>query len=163
MTEAPSVRVEHHALHAHLDAIGDVADSIGEITVEKTRARVENVYDFLARHIRPHMRAEDQVLYPLLDRLIGTPSATAALRRDHAEIVSFVDELAAIRHTLADAPLDQGLIHRLRRTLYGLHLLLTMHFAKEDELYYPFLEQRLEQAAADDLARRMQDVTLGSA
>jgi iron-sulfur cluster repair protein YtfE (RIC family) len=160
MSEAASVRVEHHALQAHLEAIGKVADSIGEISADDTRHRVENVYDYTVRHLRPHMRAEDEVLYPTLDRLLRTPSATAALRRDHATITSLVEELTRLRREIRDRDPDRDLVHRLRRTLYGLHLLLTLHFAKEDELYFPFLDRRLDAASAEDLARRMREVEL---
>ena len=162
MSEAASVRVEHHALQSHLEAIGKVADSIGETSVEETRAGVENVYEFLNHHLRPHMRAEDQVLYPLLDQLMRTRSATAALRRDHRSITTLIDQLAGLRRELQGSALDRDLVHRLRRNLYGLYLFLTAHFAKEDELYFPFLDKRLDAAAADDLARRMEAVTLAT-
>lgn len=162
MSEAASVRVEHHALQSHLEAIGKVADTVGELSVEETRAGVENVYEFLNHHLRPHMRAEDQVLYPLLDQLLGTRSATAALRRDHRSVMALIDQLGGLRRAVQDGALDQALVHQLRRTLYGLYLLLTSHFAKEDELYFPFLDERLDAAAAEDLARRMQEVTLAT-
>jgi iron-sulfur cluster repair protein YtfE (RIC family) len=163
MSEAASVQVEHHALQSHLEAIGKVADSVGETTVEETRAGVENVYEFLNHHLRPHMQAEDQVLYPLLDHLLGTLSATAALRRDHRSITTLIDQLADLRRQLEGGALDRDLVHQLRRTLYGLYLLLTSHFAKEDELYFPLLDERLDAAAAEDLARRMREVTLATA
>jgi iron-sulfur cluster repair protein YtfE (RIC family) len=162
MSEAASVRVEHHALQSHLEAIGKVADSIGEIGVDETRAGVENVYEFLNHHLRPHMQAEDQVLYPLLDQLVGTRSATAALRRDHRSVMALINQLAGLRLALQGGALDPDLVHQLRRTLYGLYLLLTSHFAKEDELYFPFLDERLDATAAEDLAHRMREVTLAA-
>jgi regulator of cell morphogenesis and NO signaling len=161
MSDAASVRVEHHALQAHLEAIGKIADSVGETSVEQTRAGVENVYEFLNHHLRPHMQAEDQVLYPLLDHLVGTLSTTAALRRDHRSITTLIDQLADLRRALQGA-LDRDLVHQLRRNLYGLYLLLTSHFAKEDELYFPLLDERLDAAATEDLARRMREVTLAT-
>jgi iron-sulfur cluster repair protein YtfE (RIC family) len=163
MSDAASVRVEHHALQSHLEAIGRIADSIGEASIEETRAGVQNVYEFLNHHLRPHMQAEDQVLYPLLDHLLGTLGATAALRRDHRSVTALIDQLGSLRRVLQDSPLDHDLVHQLRRTLYGLYLLLTSHFAKEDELYFPLLDVRLDAAATEDLARRMREVTLATA
>ena len=163
MSDTASVRVEHHALQAHLEAIGKVADSVGETSVEQTRAGVENVYEFLNHHLRPHMRAEDQVLYPLLDHLFGTLSATAALRRDHRSMTTLIDQLRGLRQALQGGVFDSDLVHQLRRNLYGLYFLLTSHFAKEDELYFPLLDECLDAAATEDLARRMQAVTLATA
>lgn len=163
MSEAASVRVEHHALQSHLEAIGKVADSVGETSVEETRAGVENVYEFLDHHLRPHMLAEDQVLYPLLDHLVGTLSATAALRRDHRAVTTLIDQLGGLRRALQGGSLDRDLVQQLRRTLYGLYLFLTPHFAKEDELYFPLLDERLDAAATEDLASRMREVTLATA
>jgi iron-sulfur cluster repair protein YtfE (RIC family) len=163
MGDAASVRVEHHALQSHLEAIGRIADSIGEANVEETRAGVRNVCEFVNHHLRPHMQAEDQVLYPLLDHLLGTLSATAALRRDHRAVTALIDQLGSLRRVLQDSSLDRDLVHQLRRTLYGLYFLLTSHFAKEDELYFPLLDVRLDAAATEDLARRMREVTLATA
>jgi iron-sulfur cluster repair protein YtfE (RIC family) len=162
MNDAASVRVEHHALQSHLEAIGRIADSMGEASVEETRAGVQNVYEFLNHHLRPHMQAEDQVLYPLLDDLLGTLSATAALRRDHRSVTALIDQLGSLRRVLQESSLDRDLVHQLRRTLYGLYLLLTSHFAKEDELYFPLLDVRLDAADTEDLARRMREVTLAT-
>src|SRR5262245_53890779 len=162
MIEAASVRVEHHALQSHLEAIGRIADSVGETTVEETRAGGDHVYEFMNHHLRPHMQAEDQVLYPVFDQFAGTRSATAALRRDHRSMTTLIDQLARLRQALERGALDRDLVHQLRRNLYGLYFLLTMHFAKEDELYFPFLDRRLDTEAAEDLARRMEAVTLAA-
>src|SRR5262245_1169322 len=108
------------------------------------------------------MQAEDQVLYPLLDDLLGTLSATDVLRRDHRSVTALIDQLGSLRRVLQESSLDRDLVHQLRRTLYGLYLLLTSHFAKEDELYFPLLDVRLDAANTEDLARRMREVTLAA-
>jgi hypothetical protein len=39
--------------------------------------------------------------------------------------------------------------------LYGLHALVTVHFAKEEETYLPILDEHLDAATAAELFRSM--------
>lgn len=154
-SELTAFRNEHHALHAHLDAMRRVADEIDEVDPAATRAGVENVYDFLSHHLVPHAKAEDEVIYPLIDKLTGSTMATVTMRRDHEEVLRLVQHVGELRRKLGDGVIDQDTRRDLRRTLYGLHALVTLHFAKEDDYYLPVLERSLDQTAADDLSRRM--------
>lgn len=81
------VRLEHHVLEAHVDALLRVADDIGRADPDAIAAGLENLEEYVTRHLLPHIRAEDEVVYPLLDRLIAGGEATAMLRRDHQEII----------------------------------------------------------------------------
>jgi iron-sulfur cluster repair protein YtfE (RIC family) len=51
--------------------------------------------------------------------------------------------------------LDDDLANGLRRVLYGLHHLVKVHFAKEEEVYLPILDERLSQAEADAMFAAM--------
>jgi hypothetical protein len=43
----------------------------------------------------------------------------------------------------------------LRRVLYGLHAVISLHFAKEDELLVPWMENRLSATEQENLLARL--------
>ena len=149
------LRVEHHALAAHLEYLRRVADEVGEVDGKVTRAAVDDVYDFLVRHLLPHAQAEEEVLYPAVDRILGAAGATATMSRDHVEVIRFTERLGELRGMLRAGQRTPTLVRDLRATLYGLHAIVVLHFAKEEENYVPLLDSALDADAADELFRRM--------
>lgn len=103
---------------------------------------------YLRAEILPHARAEEQVLYPALDSVLGTKGyATATLVLDHKAIARLVDDLSA----LASSPYPEA----FRRKLYALDALLETHFAKEEEFVLPLLRQKMTEEQVRMLFARM--------
>ena len=150
------LREEHRELLPYIEQLRFVADQIGEESPTVVRARVDEVYEFLALHLIPHARAEDDALYPVVARLLGAPAATATMSRDHVAVVQLVDQLSAAKLAVARDGLTDTLADDLRRILYGLHALVKTHFAKEEELYLPLLDERLTLDEATDLLAEME-------
>ncbi len=71
------------------------------------------------------------------------------MSRDHVEVHDRTARLRAVRETVAAGGPDPSSERELRRLLDGLHALVTVHFAKEEEVDVPLLEASLspEQAA----------------
>jgi iron-sulfur cluster repair protein YtfE (RIC family) len=72
------------------------------------------------------------------------------MSQDHAAIGQLVDELATLRQEIGSGRLDHSGKRSLRRVLYGLYALIHVHFAKEEEIYLPLLDDRL---SAEDAAK----------
>jgi iron-sulfur cluster repair protein YtfE (RIC family) len=153
------LRVEHHALMSHMDKLLLAADGVGEVSSTDTFAGVDDVYEFLVRHLLPHARAEDEVMYPALDEIIGA-GATATMSRDHVEITRLVGRLGELRELLHAGQTTPAVARDLRRVLYGLHTLVVLHFAKEEECYLPLLDARLDQPSADQLFSSMNEAAV---
>ncbi len=147
---------EHKELFPHVERIRQVADEIGEAKASDIRAGVEEVYDFLAHHLIAHAQAEDEALYPVVQRVLGSPDATKTMSRDHVEVGRYVDELAVLKGNLGDQALTATQAKSLRRILYGLYALLKVHFAKEEEVYLPILDKRLSPAEAHEMFEKME-------
>lgn len=143
------LRDEHRELLPHIEELWAVADSVGEAPIDVLRRDVDAVCQFLTGHLLPHAQAEEQVLYPAVARVMGAPEATATMSRDHVEVSQLTNELASLRSQLVGRALEASQAKALRRLLYGLHGLLKVHFAKEEEVYLPLLDARLrpEEAA----------------
>jgi iron-sulfur cluster repair protein YtfE (RIC family) len=60
-------------------------------------------------------------------------------------------ELAALRREVHDREADTELVLALRRVLYGLYQLVTVHLAKEEQVYVPLLENGLSADEAEML------------
>ncbi|HEX5501485.1 MAG TPA: hemerythrin domain-containing protein [Thermomicrobiales bacterium] len=141
------LREEHQELLPHIDQLRVVADGVGTLPGPELRRKIEEVRTFLVDHLLRHARAEEAALYPVVARALGAPGATATMRRDHVEIGRLTAELGA----LLDAPAGAERDAALRRVLYGLDALVRVHFAKEEEVYLPILDERLTPAEARDL------------
>ena len=150
------LRDEHKELFPHVDRIRQVAELIGEASIAEVRSGVDEVYDFLANHLKPHAEAEEAALYPVVQKVLGSPDATKTMSRDHVEVGLNIDELALLRNGLTDNALTAAQVTSLRRVLYGVYALVKVHFAKEEEVYLPILDQRLTPESAQEMFEAME-------
>jgi heavy metal translocating P-type ATPase len=126
---------EHGVLRPDLDRILAAADGLGGPGPAGALPAVRAVHRFLVDDLLPHEEAEERQLYPVLDRVLGGEDPTGTMIRAHAEIAHLVGRLGRLLDELAPAGPDADDVTELRRTLYGLHAILTLHFAQEDEGY----------------------------
>jgi iron-sulfur cluster repair protein YtfE (RIC family) len=150
------LREEHKELFPHVDRIRQVAEKIGEVPIADIRDGVEEVYDFLANHLKPHAEAEEAALYPVVQKVLGSPDATKTMSRDHVEIGFYIEELASLRKGLTDEVLTTVQVKSLQRVLYGVYGLVKVHFAKEEEVYLPILDQHLTPESAKKMFEAME-------
>lgn len=144
MTGTQPLRDEHAELVPHIQALATAGDAVGTADPAELDRLVHDSYHFLAHQLIPHAHAEEAALYPAVQRAVGAPEITATMSRDHVEVQALTDELNGLRHRLAEGGgLDDDTARGLRRVLYGLHHLVKVHFAKEEEIYLPILEAHL--------------------
>ena len=152
------LRDEHRELLPSVEALRTTADTIGAVPVPELRRKVAEAHEFLAHHLLPHAGVEEAALYPTVEQVMGCPDATATMRRDHVEIERLTHDLATIHTELSDRDeLPDEALGELRRVVYGLYALVTVHFAKEEEVYIPLLEAGLNEQQATELFTRMHD------
>ena len=150
------LRDEHKELFPHVDRIRQVAELIGDAPIAEIRRGVDDVYDFLANHLKPHAEAEDAALYPVVQKVLGSPDATKTMSRDHVEVGVYIKELESLRNGLTGEALTTVQIKALQRVLFGVYGLVKVHFAKEEEVYLPILDQRLTPEAAQEMFEAME-------
>lgn len=146
---------EHQHLLPEIEALRETAEKVGTVDADELLASVAARLDFLRHHLGPHAAAEDEVLYPAVARLMGSPDATATMRRDHVEVHALTEQLERLHRAAAVASPNALPLAELRRVLYGLYAVVTLHFAKEEEVYVPILERGLTQLDADALLHEM--------
>jgi heavy metal translocating P-type ATPase len=144
---AIAVRAEHQALLPQLDRLRSLADRLEDLPGAEAQLELQGVRRFLEDRLVPHEQREDTTLYPLVARAIGGHDPTAPMSRAHLEI----GHLARLYGRLLDElpgngagpppPIPHEDVRDLRRVLYGLHAILRLHFAQEEEQYLPLLER----------------------
>jgi iron-sulfur cluster repair protein YtfE (RIC family) len=139
----------------HIDALLAAADSVGVDSPEVVRTKARAALDCLSGHLIPHAMAEDAALYPVVQKAMGAPRATATMSRDHVEVGKLTAELATAMASMKSDPLAAETARELRRTLHGLHALVRVHFAKEEEIYLPLLDATLSPAEAKAMFEAM--------
>jgi iron-sulfur cluster repair protein YtfE (RIC family) len=149
------LRDEHQDLRPHIERLRVAAESVGTAQFTDLRQEVDDAYTFLTGHLIPHAHAEERALYPVVGRVLGAPAATATMSRDHVEIGQLTEELGALRATFHTGALAERDSEALRRVLYGLYALVKVHFAKEEEVYLPLLDARLQPEEAQAMFQAM--------
>jgi soluble P-type ATPase len=134
-------RAEHRVLHPDLIRILDVADELGSLPPAEAMRQVSGVHRFLADELQPHEDAEEHELYPVLDRVLGGDDPTGTMVRGHVEIRHLIRRLGGLVDEIGPEGPDAEDRRELRRVLYGLHAVLVLHFAQEDEGYLSLLDE----------------------
>ncbi len=154
-TVTQPLRDEHRELLPHVETLREAADSVGRAPDADARRLIDAAYDFLAHHLIPHATAEDKALYPVVNRVLGAPGATATMSRDHVEVGRLTEELRQLRERIGGG-IDDASAAALRRVLYGLYALVHVHFAKEEEVYLPLLDAKLSPDEAREMFEAME-------
>lgn len=129
--------VEHDDLRDTLDAIREAAGQLSGDDVTRGLAMVRQVDHLLTARLLPHEFAEEHLLYPALNKELGGPDATETMSRAHSEIERLARRIGThLRLADQTGALAPEQLDDLRATLYGLHTLLRLHFAQEEESYF---------------------------
>ena len=126
---------EHDAVRADIELVRSAADSLGTSDAKEALAGARRAYAALISDVVPHEEAEEDVLYPVLNRLLGGNDPTLPMSRGHAEIGERVRQLGQLLDVIEADGLDEEGTSELRRSLYGLHAVLKLHTDQEDESY----------------------------
>ena len=150
------VHEEHREMLPHVKAMRTTAELVGHTPHSVVVARCEEALQFVRHHLLPHARAEEQFLYPVLDRLERARLGSALLRWDHEQMEKLSEDLRREWEKLVSNRLmTDDVERRVRETLLGLHDLIVGHFTKEDDLVIPLLEANLSQEEADEIEHDM--------
>jgi heavy metal translocating P-type ATPase len=128
----------HRALRPYVGELAVLASRLESLSPAEALSQLERTRTMLETRLLPHEREEQETAYPRLSRLLDGQDPTGPLIHTHQEIrrlSRLFGRLIAQLPPEGPAPED---LRDLRRTLYGLHAILTLHFAQEEELYSLF-------------------------
>lgn len=131
---------DHRRLRPQLDTIRAAAADLATDPAAHLPA-VRTVDHMLTEELLPHEAAEHTQLYPVLARILGGEDPVGPMNRGHIEICQLTRRLGRLLEDLpADGPDPQD-VQDLQQTLYGLHALLRLHFAQEEESFFTLADE----------------------
>lgn len=148
---ADHIRSEHRDIAPHLETMLLTAHAVGEVPLHVLRDMTAVVLEFVLRELLPHANREDGVLYLAVERAYGAAGATDAMKREHREIEAHSQELSDLHGSLVIGhEVHEDTIRALRRVLYGMHAVVSLHLAVEEDVYLPLLGDHLDSSAHKD-------------
>lgn len=150
------LRDEHKELYPQVETLRLAGDAVYESLTTNAHAKIEESYYFLTHQLLPHAQAEEKALYPTVQKVMGSPQATATMSRDHVEVERLTEELGTLRVHRSQLSITSIQAQALRRVLYGLYALVKLHFAKEEEVYLPLLDAKLTAQEAKEMFEKME-------
>jgi len=127
--------IAHRALRPRVSELAAVAARLDSLPMVEARSQLEQLRDMLEKEILPHENEEQRTAYPILERLLKPENPTGPLIQTHYEIRRLTRLFGRLVAQLPAERLGAEDYRDLRRVLYGLHAILALHFAQEDELY----------------------------
>jgi heavy metal translocating P-type ATPase len=128
------------ALRPDIARLLSVADALDAARPADSLAIVRAVHSFLTDDLGPHEQAEDTTLYPVIARVLGGRDPMGTMSRAHIEIAHLIRRLGRLIDDIGTEGPDEDDVVELRRLLYGLHAILRLHFAQEDEGYFSLVD-----------------------
>ncbi len=150
------LRDEHKELYPQVEMLRLAGDAVNESLTSSAHAKIEEAYHFLVYQLLPHAQAEEKALYPTVQQVMGAPQATATMSRDHVEVERLTGELERLRVHPSLLTITTLQAQAMRRVLYGLYALVKVHFAKEEEVYLPLLDEKLSAKEAHEMFEKME-------
>lgn len=127
-------RDEHRDVTTVTTALWKIAGELDAQASPIDLSDVRSVHSSLVRIVLPHEEAEERELYPALGRFFGGSDPMGTMSRAHIEIAHRIRRLGQLLDEIG-TDCDGLDVTELRSMLYGLHAILTLHTAQEDENY----------------------------
>jgi heavy metal translocating P-type ATPase len=132
---ADRFRQEHREFAPELQRLRSVADRLDQMPGPEAIRELETVRVFIAERLPRHEEEEEAAVYPIVASLMGGEDPMSSMSRAHIEISHLGRIFQQLLEDLPpEGPSPDDLLD-LRRVLYGLHAILRLHFAQEEEAY----------------------------
>ncbi|HEY0840104.1 MAG TPA: heavy metal translocating P-type ATPase, partial [Vulgatibacter sp.] len=129
------LRDAHDTLKPRIEDLATLAAGIDSLPPEEAREELLRARDMLENELLPHEREEQQQAYPVVAGLMRRRDPTGPLIQTHHEIQRLARLFSRMVERLSPGGPSPDEIRDLRRALYGLHAILTLHFAQEEEFF----------------------------
>lgn len=147
---------EHPALLAQLQELNELTRQIGKrIEFEENFNILKTKVAEFKESLDPHSEREEGVLFPMLGAYIGTTSGPiAVMEYEHDQAKSKIAEF--LEKAASNLSEEEKL--ELAGLIKDAYIILTDHFAKEENVLFPMAERMLTIEEKDELYRKIQEI-----
>jgi iron-sulfur cluster repair protein YtfE (RIC family) len=138
-----ALRAHHAVLRREASNLARVAGGLARWSTPDSPDQLTAIRGFLYGGLLPHAEAEDAILYPLMDKVLGAQQTTATMTADHQAIHKRSDALAELIVAIGAGPPTASETEALREHLYALWAIIDLHLDKEETILFVLLDQRL--------------------
>ena len=131
----------HRTLRPKVAELAALALRLDELPAGEAVAQLEQTRRMIEWELLPHEDEEQRTAYPLIEQVLSGENPTGPLIQTHAEIRRLSRLYARLLGHQTGPGVTGESLRDVRRVLYGLHAVLTLHFAQEDELYSLLAEE----------------------
>ncbi len=125
----------HRRLRPRIRGLATLAASLDGLEPAEARRQLDAARAMVELELLPHEREEQQTAYPLLAKMLESEDPTGPLIGTHHEIQRLARLFARLVERIPAEGLAPEELRDVRRALYGLNAVLSLHFAQEEELY----------------------------
>ena len=129
------LEAEHAQLRPLIARLQRAADALDALPPTTVRESLADLSDELEDRLLRHEQMEESSVYPSLAGVIGGGDPMAVLSGSHREIFHLVRLLRRMGGGIDADGADPDELRDIRRVLYGLHAILTLHMDQEEEIY----------------------------
>lgn len=151
-----TLRAEHAVLRREVAHLARLASELSDWSVPDTPDQLQQIRGFFYSRLLPHTQAEEAVMYPMMDKVMGAEQFTITMVADHEAIHRRIDALTTLITTVGQGPPTPPEAEALREHLYALWAIVDLHFEKEESILFDLLDTRLTPADARTLKERTQ-------
>ncbi len=130
----------HKELRGHLNHMNALVSKLPRLATEEQKTTMTEIVSILNDYIHRHAKAEEEVLYPVVDRMAGTTEPylfTATMRYEHRIVGRWISEL---RNYANQATPDVTAFARRADNVIGL---VSAHFEEEEDILLPVLDSKM--------------------
>ncbi len=139
------LRSARRPLHTGLRQVQQAASGL-DADPRVALAALDTAIHYLRSELAPILHAEEFVLFPAVDGVIGNMGASDIMRAQHAAIVAMIDDLervVAAARTDGDVQAYQKYLVPL---LHGLYAVVRMHLESEEVVWITLLDQHVSES-----------------
>ena len=127
------LRGEHLELQRNVTDLARAAADLSDWSSPDTPDHLRRLRDVLCGQLLPHAEAEENVLHPFVDKVLGAQAMSATMVQDHRATHRHIDALAELAADAGTGPPTEAELEALHGHLYGLWAIVRLRMGKEGD------------------------------
>ena len=118
-----------------MNRLREIADKLDDATKAVAVSLISEAHQIVSKRVVEHEREDEMVVYPRLNRSLGSNPALAAMSRAHREILHLSRLLSRLTDDMTIEGVDRYFIRDAQRIIESIEALVRMHNAQEEDIY----------------------------